>query len=84
MTSTDQPTTPDGCGHCGEPRPHGWQYLGGVGLHQWQAPTDAQRLERMQARRAARTAAKVALLDPGMVARATATARQLIQQFEEA
>lgn len=79
-----QPVQPDGCRHCGLPQPHGWQYLPGVGQHQWVQPTDAQRLERMQARRTARQAAKGALLDPDMVARAAATAHQLIQQFEEA
>lgn len=84
MIRDSQVVQPDGCRHCGLPRPHGWQYLAGVGLHQWQAPTDEQRLERMQARRAARAAAKGALLDPDMVARATTTAHQLIQQFEEA
>jgi GH25 family lysozyme M1 (1,4-beta-N-acetylmuramidase) len=46
---------PNGCARCGIPKPHGWQWIEGVGLHQWQPPTDAQIKARMQARRNART-----------------------------
>ena len=46
---------PFGCRWCGIPRPHGQQYLTGVGLHGWERPTDAQILARMTARRAVRT-----------------------------
>lgn len=49
--------TPDGCRWCGDTRDHhGTQYTPGRGQHQWEQPTDRQRLERMQARRAERTA----------------------------
>jgi hypothetical protein len=49
--------TPDGCRWCGDaPGHHGQQYLPGVGLHQWEQPSDRQRLERMQARRTDRSA----------------------------
>jgi hypothetical protein len=44
-------TTPNGCRHCGDPLPHGWQWTETVGLHQWVKPTDAQILARMIARR---------------------------------
>ncbi|RPK56211.1 hypothetical protein EES43_24525 [Streptomyces sp. ADI96-02] len=47
---------PDGCRWCGYDNPHGWQYLPGKGGHQWEQPTNAQRLARMRARRAARKA----------------------------
>jgi len=47
---------PDGCRWCGYDKPHGWQYLPGKGSHQWEQPTNAQRLARMQARRNARKA----------------------------
>ncbi|WP_327335868.1 hypothetical protein OG384_04340 [Streptomyces sp. NBC_01324] len=45
---------PDGCRWCGYGNPHGWQYLPGKGGHQWEPPTNAQRLARMKARRNAR------------------------------
>jgi len=48
--------TPDSCRHCDEPeRIHGNQWTPNVGLHLWEAPTQAQRLERMRQRRAERT-----------------------------
>ncbi|MEU1434037.1 hypothetical protein ABZ438_08050 [Streptomyces sp. NPDC005786] len=50
-----QAPSPDGCRWCGFANPHGLQYLPGKGGHQWEPPTDAQRLARMRARRAART-----------------------------
>lgn len=47
---------PNGCTHCGIPdSQHGWQYLPGVGVHGWMAPTQQQIKARMQARRTART-----------------------------
>ena len=50
---------PNGCAHCGEPGlNHGRQWLPGIGWHAWTPPTDAQRLDRMQARRRARTTPK--------------------------
>lgn len=50
--------SPDGCRWCGDERGHhGTQYAPGIGQHRWREPTDAQRLERMQARRAAKTTA---------------------------
>jgi hypothetical protein len=45
-----QGVNPDGCRWCGEPAPHGFWYVEGIGLHQWAAPSDRQRLGRMQAR----------------------------------
>lgn len=50
------PPNPDGCRWCGYDNPHGWQYLPGKSGHQWEPPTNAQRLARMKARRAARKA----------------------------
>ena len=58
------PYDPDGCRLCGVPqRPSttngfshgGSRWIDGAGYHLWLAPTDAQRLARMRARRAART-----------------------------
>lgn len=44
---------PDGCHWCGGRRGyHGWQYILPVGGHGYEPPTDAQRLDRMKARRA--------------------------------
>lgn len=49
--------TPDGCRWCGDaPGHHGHQFTPGIGLHRWAQPSDRQRLERMQTRRAARSA----------------------------
>lgn len=46
---------PYGCRYCGEKQAHhGRQYLGGVGMHSWEKPTDEQVKGRMLARRAAR------------------------------
>ncbi|MFJ8049871.1 hypothetical protein [Streptomyces luteogriseus] len=46
---------PFGCQHCGTAkRSHGRRYLGGVGMHAWERPTDEQVKDRMLARRAAR------------------------------
>lgn len=43
---------PDACQHCGVPQQRHYQrWTGGVGRHGWTAPTDAQRLARMRARR---------------------------------
>lgn len=50
---------PNGCRHCGaSERGHYRRYTDGVGWHQWTAPDDATRLERMLARRAASTPAQ--------------------------
>lgn len=50
--------TPYSCSTCGDAKgSHGWQYHPDAGLHQWQAPTDAQIKARMLARRSARTTA---------------------------
>lgn len=49
-------TTPHGCGHCGIPeRVHSRQWTEAAGWHQWAAPSNAQILARMKARRTART-----------------------------
>ncbi|ROO82663.1 hypothetical protein EDD29_0144 [Actinocorallia herbida] len=46
----------NGCGWCGYAQTgHGIRYSAIPGLHAWTAPTDRQRLNRMSARRAART-----------------------------
>lgn len=46
---------PFGCTHCGvAQRSHGRRYLGGVGMHAWERPSDEQVKDRMLARRAAR------------------------------
>ncbi|GAB3156512.1 hypothetical protein GCM10027258_63060 [Amycolatopsis stemonae] len=45
---------PNGCRWCGiGQREHGGQWIDPVGWHSWGAPSNAQRLERMKARRAA-------------------------------
>jgi hypothetical protein len=50
---------PNACSHCHlAARGHMQQWTEAVGWHKWAEPTDAQRLERMKARRAARIAAK--------------------------
>ncbi len=55
-------TTPNGCRYCGiDQLQHCGRWTEGVGRHQWIEPTDAQRLERMRARRAFR--GKPPLLD---------------------
>lgn len=77
------PGHPDGCRWCNLPRPHGHQYVEGIGQHQWAQPTDRQRLERMKARRAARLAAR-GPLDPDTIATITANAGQLYHQFAPA
>lgn len=47
--------TPNGCRWCGIPKgSHGWQWLPGQGMHQWEQPTQEQIKARMKARRAAR------------------------------
>jgi hypothetical protein len=49
----------DGCAHCGRPE-RAYHYVHGnmwdreIGFHTWIEPSNAQRLERMRARRAAR------------------------------
>lgn len=46
------PPNPNGCRWCGEdPSHHGRSYVRSVGMHGWEAPTRAQRLARMLARR---------------------------------
>lgn len=54
-------TEPGGCTHCGvSQRRHLTRWMPEpVGWHQWTAPNQAQILERMRARRAARLAARV-------------------------
>jgi hypothetical protein len=53
--------TPNGCRHCGQPeRDHYRRWTEAAGWHKWAAPADAQRIERMLARRAARLAPKPA------------------------
>ena len=48
----DLAAEPDGCRWCGDTRDHhGTQYAAGIGQHQWAAPSDRQRLGRMQAGR---------------------------------
>lgn len=46
---------PNGCTHCGvDERGHALLWLRSTGWHNWEAPSDAQRLFRMKQRRAAR------------------------------
>ena len=46
---------PDGCGTCGKSwREHGLEGSGGHGYHQYSAPSNAVRKERMKGRRASR------------------------------
>jgi hypothetical protein len=46
---------PNGCSWCGVlSSMHGRRWHREAGMHQWTAPTDAQRLDRMKARREAR------------------------------
>jgi hypothetical protein len=47
---------PNGCARCGVGAQYHFTRITAVDLHQWIEPTDAQRKERMLARRAARTA----------------------------
>lgn len=43
---------PGGCRHCGVPQQdHFQRWTAEAGWHTWTAPTDAQRLDRMRARR---------------------------------
>lgn len=56
LTRVRHPSTPEpsGCRWCGAPqRGHGSSFVRSVGLHVFIAPTGAQRLARMRARRAA-------------------------------
>lgn len=54
-TGTGVIATPFACAHCGTPEHHhGWQYLPGVGLHQWRRPDENLMKRRMHARRAAK------------------------------
>jgi hypothetical protein len=54
-TQTGQCPPPDGCRWCGhEKRGHATAWKPSVGMHKWAAPTSAQRLARMKARRAGR------------------------------
>lgn len=46
--------SPNACRWCDIDKPHGLQYLPGIGLHQWEQPTQAQIKARMKARRASR------------------------------
>lgn len=68
-----QTPTPNGCRHCGgEARGHFRQWTDAAGWHGWTAPTDAQRLDRMKARRAARLApAARTAVDPRLVVNLT-------------
>lgn len=55
-TQTGQSPSPDGCRWCGhERRGHATAWKPSAGMHKWVAPTSAQRLARMKARRAQRT-----------------------------
>lgn len=46
---------PYGCKHCGEAkRSHGRRYMGSVGVHSWEQPSDEQVKTRMLSRRVAR------------------------------
>lgn len=58
--------TPSGCQHCGvERQEHFQRWTTGAGWHKWTAPTQAQILARMKARRAERLVPKVApVADP--------------------
>jgi hypothetical protein len=48
--------TPSGCRWCGiEEREHFQRWKPPIGWHGWTSPTSEQRLERMRARRTART-----------------------------
>jgi hypothetical protein len=61
-THTGEIPTPDGCRWCGEGRRgHGRMWKPPVGWHKWTAPTDAQRLARMKARRAATLTARTSV-----------------------
>jgi len=54
---------PSACTWCGiARRGHGRQYADAAGYHGWEAPSDAQVLARMKARRLARTVARVGAL----------------------
>ncbi|MEU0691933.1 hypothetical protein [Streptomyces uncialis] len=53
---TCHPANPSACGQCGVPeRQHAQQWEPSAGWHTWVAPSQAQILARMRARRAART-----------------------------
>lgn len=53
------PPLPNGCRWCGCPSwAHGRSFIASAGMHSWTAPTHAQRLARMRARRAAKAAAR--------------------------
>lgn len=53
------PPVPSGCRWCGiEHRRHAGRWSAAVGWHAWNAPTSAQVLARMRARRAARQGAR--------------------------
>jgi hypothetical protein len=59
-TQTRQVPPPNGCRYCGfEQRQHPTMWKPSVGWHRWIAPTDAQRLSRMKARRTKRLLATV-------------------------
>lgn len=52
MPDPRETPSPNGCRHCGEEeRDHARVWLPDIGWHTWQAPTDAQRLERMRRRK---------------------------------
>lgn len=54
-----RPPVPSGCRWCGvEHRRHGRRWSDASGWHTWTAPTSAQVLARMRARRAARPEAR--------------------------
>lgn len=59
--------TPNACRHCGiDYLTHCSRWHASVGRHQWTAPTDAQRLERMRARRRLRLRARAGLIQPDL------------------
>ncbi|MFB6934529.1 hypothetical protein [Streptomyces chartreusis] len=61
---------PYGCTYCGvAQRSHGRRYLGSVGVHAWERPTDEQVKDRMLARRAARFTSHADRLAKLLVAR---------------
>ncbi|MFC8832299.1 hypothetical protein ACFT8V_03755 [Streptomyces griseoincarnatus] len=62
---------PFGCAHCGAAkRVHGRRYIGGVGMHGWERPSDEQVKDRMLARRAARMPARSAVKPGSLLGRA--------------
>lgn len=70
-------TSPNGCTHCGiEARDHANRWTQAAGWHRWTPPTDAQRLERMRARKAETPPAPPAASAPGRPPAPTETPAQ--------